>query len=210
MSRPASRLAFAFVMITIAAVGAPARAGEHDIEVIADQDGACGGLISSPLGVVRGIVQVEPGGRKGWATFPSPYGIALAEIADLQGAGPYQGRLAGVLPVSGAFKPDSLRAGIIGGPVGFTIDIGGSEARRPPIQQDLYVMRSSLPDNSPRLWFQDEDELYLYAFDGSAFRLLERKTIPPGPSAFTIEEVLRSGVWIGAEPGSASCMGGPG
>ncbi len=181
MSRPTSRFAFTFVIITIAAVGTTARAGQNAIEVIADQDGSCGGLISSPLGVVGGIVQVEPGGRKAWATFPSPHGIALAEIADPQGAGPYQGRLAGVLPVSGAFKPGSLRAGIIGGPVGFSVDMGTTEAK--VSYSDISFRGSWLPDSSPGLWFQDGDELFLYAFDGSAFRLLERKTIPPGTSA---------------------------
>ena len=121
MSRPASRFAFASVMIIIAAVGTTARAGQNDNTAGSDQiwfpgydglDGSCRGLISSPLGVVSGIVQVEPGGQKAWATFPSSQGIALA-VADLQGAGPYQGRLVGVLPVSGAFKPESLRAGIM-------------------------------------------------------------------------------------------------
>ena len=166
-------------------------------EVTADQDGSCRGLISSPLGVVRGIVQVEPGARKAWATFPSGHGIGLAEIADLQGAGPYQGRLVGVLPVSEAFRPNSLRVGIIDGV--------GTEAK--VMMQDIHFTRSSLPERAPALLFQDGDEMLLYAFDGSTFRLIERKTIPPGTSAPTLEEVLISGYWIGADPGSASCFG---
>jgi hypothetical protein len=217
MSQPTRPFALASVMITIAAIGTSARAGENDIptatndipvEVIADQNGSCRGLISSPLGVIRGIVHAEPGGRKGWATFSSLHGLALAEIADLQGAGPHQGRLTGVLPVSGAFQPGSLRAGIITGPVGFAIDIGTSEAK---VQmQDIHFTRSSLPDSAPALWFQDGDELFLYAFDGSSFRLLDRKTIPPGTSAVTLENVLISGYWIGAEPGSTACIAGSG
>lgn len=89
-----------------------------------------GGLISSPLGVVRGIVQAPPGG-----------------------------------------------------PAGFAIDVGTSEA----------------------LLFQDGDELFLFKFDGSTVRLLGRKTIPPG-SSVTMEDVLISGYWIGAQPGSATCI----
>ena len=109
-----------------------------------------------------------------------------------------------MLPVSGAFKPGSLRAGIIGGPVGFSVDMGTTEAK--VSYSDISFRGSWLPDSSPGLWFQDGDELFLYAFDGSAFRLLERKTIPPGTSAYTLENTMISGVWIGAEPGSASCL----
>jgi hypothetical protein len=212
MCRRSSRLAFASVVIIVAAVGTTARAGGDYIpagtddtwfEVIADQDGSCRGLISSPLGVVRGIVQAEPNGRNSWATFPSLHGIVLAQIADLQGTAPHQGRLVGVLPVSAAFRPDSLRVGLVVGPVGFAIDVGTSEAK--VSVSDFSIMRSSRLESSPALAFQDGDELFIYTWDGSSFRLLDRKTIPPGTSAHELENVLISGWWIPAGPGSPSC-----
>ncbi len=217
MFKPIDAFTFASTLMIIAAVGTTARAGHDDspagsdhtlFEVTADDDGSCRGTLSSPLGVVTGIVQVAPGARKAWATFRSGHGIGVAEIADVRGAGPYQGRLVGQLPVSGAFKPDSLRAGIIVDPLGFAIDVGTSEAK--VSTSDSPVGRSSRLESAPALLFQDGDALFVYAFDGLAFRLLERKAVPPGTSAVDFTDIVITSYWIGAESGSTSCIAGSG
>ena len=110
----------------------------------------------------------------------------------------------GVLPVSDAFRPDSLRVGRIRGPLDFSIDVGGSEAAT----ADMPVARSSRLEEHPRVVFQDGDELFVHVFDGVSFRLLARKTIPPGASVVTMTDVLISSFqWTPAKPGSAWCVG---
>jgi hypothetical protein len=215
----ASALVSALALVAVTAAGPTARAADHNgaagegastsFAVTADQDGACGASIDTPLGPVRGIVQVDPSSAHGvtaWATFPSWYGIGLGEIADVRGAGPHLAKLVGTLPVSGAFRPHSLRAGIIAVPSGFAIDIGTSEAK---VQmQDVHFNRhSSTIESAPALSFQDGDDVFVYAFHGSTFHLLERETVPPGTAASTLQNVLISGyAWTDAAPDSVSCM----
>lgn len=99
----------------------------------------------------------------------------------------------GVLPVSDAFRPDSLRVGNIRGPLDFSIDVGASEANTADM---------------PAVSFQDGDALFVHVFDGVRFRLLARKTVPPRASAVVMHDVLISNFqWTPAEPGSAWCVG---
>ena len=92
MFKPIDAFAFASTLMIMAAVETTARAGHDDspaesdhtwFAVTADDDGSCRGTLSSPLGVVTGMVQVAPGARRAWATFRSGHGIGVAIVDPL-------------------------------------------------------------------------------------------------------------------------------
>jgi hypothetical protein len=109
----------------------------------------------------------------------------------------------GALPVSDAFRPESLRLGIVAILIGVAVDPSAAPAF---IDGSLIYGSDERPGGArqlvPVLAFQDGDEIFAYAFVGRAFRLLERSIVPFGASASAADliELLLSRYTFGPIP----------
>jgi hypothetical protein len=164
MKRNAMSRATCSIALTLAlATGgtAAALAAERDPEapkIACDGLGTCVASFSIDIGTSESLV-VQAGTTNGGIIASTSAGVI------------------GTLPVSDAFRPASLRLGIVAIPAG--------DARRAGARLPV-----------PALAFQDGDDVFLYAFAGQTFRLLVTATVtdtvPHGASAADIIDLLLS------------------
>jgi hypothetical protein len=65
-----------------------------------------------PIGSNKGSI-VASVGTRGWAAVPTPTGISMFDLGDLQAPGPLAPRPIGTLPAADAFRPGVVPVGII-------------------------------------------------------------------------------------------------
>jgi hypothetical protein len=102
----------------------------------------------------------------GWATFPADDELVLVHVADMGGADPLTGTVVAVAPAGDAFRPDTMRVGII------AILIG------------LVVQRL------PAVVFQDGDDVVLRLYDGTNLTELARRPAARLPSPSVFEDLV--------------------
>lgn len=132
--------------------------------VLVDYDLGSGPVRRTPLGFTAPIGS-NKGGFVGapdgtvWASFASADGIRLFDLGDLSAPGTLHPTQVGALAVGGGFDPRSAHLGIIA------------------------ILIGLITQPVPSLSYQVGEELFVSAFDGTAFRPLARQAVPPEASS---------------------------